>query len=393
MNNHPTWAEIDLNRLCRNYHTIRAHLHPGGKLLGVVKANAYGHGLIPIGKTLEALGIDYLGVSYLPEGVALRQAGISTPILVMGGWLEEQVDDYINYQLDITVPSVYKAELVNQVALRRGVKVSVHIKIDTGMGRLGQQWHTADRLWQALTQLRHLEIKGIWTHLATAEEKDLTYAFIQADRFAGILHSAYAAGIRPALIHMSNSGAFLQMGQEAQYDMVRVGILLYGYPPSPHLKSLIHLEPVMTVKSRVVYVKKPPAGTKVGYGAHWESPGGRWIATLPIGYGDGYPRRAGNKGWVILRGRKCPVVGRVSMDQITVDAGEEAYLGDVAVIFGDDPLGKVDLWELCEAIDAIPYEILCSLTPRVERHYREPQSQFLNHPFKMTSAIPSTNAV
>ncbi|MFN3821087.1 MAG: alanine racemase, partial [bacterium] len=217
--------------------------------------------------------------------------------------------------------------------------------------------------------LTHLEIKGLWSHFSTAENENLTYANLQSDRFSRVVECAHKLGVDPQIVHLANSGAFLQMGETVFYDMVRIGILLYGYPPSPHLTNNLPIQPIMTLKSRVVYVKKPPAGTKIGYGATWESPGEHWIATVPIGYGDGYPRRAGNRGWVYLRGRKCPIVGKVSMDQITIDAGQEAYLGDEVLLFGQTSQGNLDLWDLCQVIDATPYEILCGLTSRVERIY------------------------
>jgi len=237
------------------------------------------------------------------------------------------------------------------------------------MGRTGQRWETCEALFREFARWKHVEANGIFTHFATSDEEDLSFARIQLDRFHAALETARRLGVQPELIHAANSGALMQMAEETRFDLVRPGIMLYGWSPSAHLEGKHPLQPVMTLKSPVVFVKKPPAGATIGYGATWTSPGNRWIAPLPIGYGDGYPRTAGNRGWVMLRGKRCPVVGRVSMDQITVDAGNEAWLGDEALLFGRDGETSLSLWDLSLALDTIPYEILCGLTARVPRTY------------------------
>jgi len=337
--------------------------------MAVVKAESYGHGLIRVSQEFANCGADYLGVSFLEEGVLLREAGIDIPILVMGGLVDEQIERYLDYNLEITVSSVWKAEHADKTASKHGVKALVHLKFDTGMGRIGQAWQSAEKLLLSLTKLKHLEIKGLYTHLATAHSEDISFAHKQLDRFDDVISLASSYGIVPPFIHAANSGALMQLPEVSTYTMVRPGLMLYGYPPNPHLIDKYDLRPAMTLKTKVVYVKYPPAGTPAGYDSTWKSPGERWIATLPIGYGDGYPRRLGNRGSVILRGRKCPVVGIVSMDQITIDAGNEAYLGDEVILFGGSGEHELPLWELCKAIDAIPYELLCGLTARVPRVY------------------------
>ncbi len=366
----PTRAEVKLSALRHNFGLVRK-LAGSAKIMAVVKAEAYGHGLVRVAQEFSKIGADYLGVSFLEEGVILRETGLDIPILVMGGLVDEQIERYLDYSLDITVSSVWKARQVESLAERKGVKAAVHLKFDTGMGRVGQQWHSAELLLNATTKMSHIDLKGIYSHFASAESEDLTYAKLQLERFELILEMANRLGIEFPLIHIANSGALLQLNESTTYNMIRPGILLYGIAPSRHLEGRVELQPVMTLKSQVVYVKKPPAGTKIGYGSTWSSPGGRWIATVPIGYGDGYPRRAGNRAEVILRGRRCPVVGNVSMDQLTIDAGPEAYLGDEVLLFGKTDHYELPIWNLCEAIDAIPYEILSGLTARLPRVYVE----------------------
>lgn len=359
--NCPTRAEIDLSALRHNFAVVK-QLAGEAKIMALVKAEAYGHGLIPVSRAFAYMGVDYLGVSFLEEGVRLRQAGIKSPILVMGGLVEEQIEHYLDYNLEVTVSSVWKAREVDKVAASRNGTATVQLKFDTGMGRIGQNWQTADQLLTEVAGLSHIHVRGIYSHLATADE-DVEFAKMQVDRFKHIIETAGSCGIEPQLIHIENGGGLVQLGDKAHFTMIRPGLMLYGYSTNRALK------PVMTLKSRVVYVKKPAKGTTIGYGATYRANGDDWIATLPIGYGDGYPRSAGNRGWVMMNGRRCPIVGRVSMDMITVNAGPQAYLGDEAVLFGGSGEDKLDLWELSGQLDTIPYELMCGLTARVPRVY------------------------
>ncbi|MDP8237651.1 MAG: alanine racemase [Candidatus Hatepunaea meridiana] len=364
----PTRAEISISALKHNFTTVK-RLAGSSKIMAVVKAEAYGHGLIRVAKEFAACGADYLGVSFLEEGIVLRKEGLDIPILVMGGLVDEQIESYLDYNLELTVSSVWKARHVEEIAAKRGVKAAVQLKVDTGMGRIGPQWSTAGKMLSEVAQLRHIEVKGLYTHLAASDSNDQSFTETQLDRFDEVIKTAYAVGLEPACIHAANSGAMIQLPDCSRYTMVRPGIILYGYPPSSNLESKLNLKPAMTLKTQVVYVKYPTEGTTIGYNSTWRSPGSRWIATLPVGYGDGYPRSLSNRGWVMLRGRKCPIVGRVSMDQITIDAGNEAYLGDEVILFGGEGNQQLSLWKLCEAIDAIPYELLCGLTGRVPSVY------------------------
>jgi len=338
-------------------------------VLALVKAEAYGHGLIRMAQEFAALGADYLGVSFLEEGIALREAELSTPILVMGGLVDEQVGHYLDFDLEMTVSSIWKARRADETAAARRGRAVVHLKIDTGMGRIGQQWHTTKLLFEEVSGLRHLEVRGIYSHLASSESNDLTDTRTQLDRFSEALETARRCGLEPPLVHIANSGALMQIPDQARFTMVRPGLMLYGVAPARWLDGRLDLQPAMTLKTQVVYVKKPPAGTTIGYGATWRTPGDRWVATLPIGYGDGYPRRAGNRAWVMLRGRRCSVVGNVSMDQVTIDAGLEAYLNDEVILFGGLGENRLPIWDLAETLDTIPYELTTCLTARVPRVY------------------------
>ncbi|NQT35361.1 alanine racemase [bacterium] len=364
----PTRAEVSISALRHNF-TVARQSSGSAAIMAVVKAEAYGHGLIRIAGEFSACGADYLGVSFLEEGIILREAGVKTPILVMGGLVDEQLERYLNHDLDITVSSVWKARQADTAAAKCGMKAAVQLKVDTGMGRIGQNWRTVKDFFGEIAKLKNIDIKGIYTHLASSDAEDLSFTIEQLNRFDEVIKHARSFGIEPPFVHAANSGAMMQIPDRSRYSMVRPGLMLFGYPPDHRLDGVFDLKPVMTLKTNVVYVKYPPKGTTVGYGATWKSPGNRWIATLPIGYGDGYPRRLGNRGWVMLHNRRCPVVGRVSMDQITVDAGDEVYLGDEAVLFGGEGDHSLQLWELCSLIDAIPYELLCGLTARVPRVY------------------------
>jgi len=364
----PTRAEIDLSALRHNLEAAKALASPAG-VMAVVKAEAYGHGLIRIAQEFEQAGVEYLGVSFMEEGAILREAGVSCPILVMGGLVDEQIDRYLDHNLTITVSSVWKARQTEEAASKSGRRARVHLKFDTGIGRIGQSWLTAGRLLEETSRLPHLDIEGVYTHLASSDAADQSFAMIQIQRFEQVMDIAARLGLKFKHIHCANSGALLQFADRARFTLTRPGIMLYGYPPSERLLSAADLRPVMALKTRIVYVKKPPAGTPIGYDSTWRTPGDRWIATLPVGYGDGFPRRAGNRAYVLLRGKPCLIVGRVSMDQITIDAGDEAWLGEEVVLFGETVEGAMPIWELCRSIDATPYEVLCSLTARVPRIY------------------------
>ena len=364
----PTRAEISLPALIQNLALVR-ELSGKVKIMAVVKAEAYGHGLIEIASELSKQNVDYLAVSFLEEGIQLRNAGIRTPILVMGGLVDEQIEAYLDNRIGITVSSVWKGKQADLVAGKCKKKAEVHLKVDTGMGRIGQNWQNLEVFFQEIKQLQNLNIIGLYSHLSSSDNPESNSTQMQIGRFRDAIKMAGKYDIHPPLTHIANSGAILQNSSQSDSTMVRPGIILYGYAPSGLLEGKFQFKPVMSLKTRVVYVKKPPRGTSIGYGSTWISPGNRWIATLPLGYGDGYPWQLGNKGLVIHRNRECPVIGRISMDQITIEAADEAYLGDEVLLFGSDGTNHLSLWRLSDLANTIPYEFLCRLKSRVPKVY------------------------
>jgi len=365
----PTHAEIRLGALRRNFRKAKELAGPGVKVLATVKANAYGHGILRVSQEFVEQGADYLGVAVLEEGVYLRRNGVKAPILVLGAVNLAQIPSFIDYGLDITLPSIEKARAISAAAVKAGKKARVHLKIDTGMERIGVQWYSAEPFIDEVLSLPGLEIVGLFSHFATADD-NLAFAQEQLKRFRTVLDYLEKLGKRPPIVHISSSAGLVNM-PEARFDMVRPGIILYGYEPTP-LRG-VGVEPVMRLMSKVSYFKCLRSGTSVSYGRTWSSQEDTRIATIPIGYGDGYPRALSNKGEVIIRGRKLPIVGRVCMDQLMVDLGPdgEAYNGDDVLLFGVKGGDCLPLESLCEKIGTIPYELLCNVGQRVPRIYVE----------------------
>jgi alanine racemase len=364
-----TRAEIDLNALRYNLHAIKRHIPSATKVLGLVKANAYGHGLVEIARALEREGIDYLGVGFLEEGIALREAGVILPILVLGGVVGSQIKDFLQHRLEITVSSLEIARRINDEA-GGGVKARVHLKIDTGMERIGVRAERALPFIEQVIQLPNVEITGLYSHLATADEEDKTFAREQLSRFTAVLDELRRKGIALPLTHLANSGAVLDL-PECSFDMVRPGIMLYGIYPSAKGSRSLTLRPVLSLKSNVVYVKEVDAGVAISYGRTYRTKRKTRIATIPIGYGDGYSRRLSNLAQVIIRGVRRPVVGTICMDQLMVDLGPQTdvHVGDEVVLIGSSGTETVTAWEIAEQLGTIPYELFTSITARVPRLY------------------------
>jgi alanine racemase len=365
----PTRAEIRLGALRRNFRRARELAGPGVKLMCAIKANAYGHGILRVAQELVAEGADYLGVAFLEEGMFLRRNGIDAPILVLGAINGAQIPRFLEYELDLTIPSVEKARAVSAVAAEAGWRARVHLKIDTGMERIGVQWSSAAIFFDKVLAIPGLEIVGIFSHFATADE-DLDFARVQLDRFRTTLDIAQKAGLSPPLVHMASSAALVNI-PESRFSMVRPGILLYGYEPTPLAR--VGFEPVMRLMSKVSYFKIVRANTGVSYGLTWKAPEDTRVVTIPIGYGDGYSRALSNKGLVVIRGRKYPVVGRICMDQLMVNLGPtgEAHNGDDVLLFGVKGEDRVDAELLCELLGTIPYELTSMISARVPRIYME----------------------
>jgi len=365
----PTLVEVDLGRLAENYRAIQTKVAPA-KMMPVLKANAYGHGLIEVGQLMQSLGAEYLGVAVLEEGILLREAGITTPILVLGGILGNQLPHFMKHQLSITASSLEKIWHIAETAEQLGVTAKVHLKIDTGMERIGIHYYSAESLLEAAVQCSHVEVEGIFSHFANSDAADLTYSRLQLERFHEVLHFYEKHGWpAPRWRHMANSGGILQL-PEAYFDIVRPGLLLYGVYPDPETYRSIRVRPALSWKSRVVYFKVIKPGHPVGYGSTWETDHLIRAVTVPVGYGDGYFRSMSGQAQVLIRGKKYSTIGRISMDQVVVNIEwETAYNDDEVVLIGEMEGARITVEDLATWAGTIPYEILTNINTRVPRVY------------------------
>jgi alanine racemase len=362
-----TWAEVNLSRLSRNLQAIRAHVAPA-KVMIIVKANAYGHGLAEVAKQLGPQA-DYIGVAVLEEGIFLRELGVDVPILVLGGIWGDQVPQYLQHALTLTASSVERLEQIDTVAARMGVKAKVHLKIDTGMERIGVHYYSAQALQEAALNCKHVEVEGIFSHFANSDTSDLSHARLQLERFQEVLHFYEKNSLPMPIRHMANSAAILQL-PESHLDMVRPGIMFYGVYPAQDVLRTVEIQPALSWKSRVVYFKVIRAGHPVSYGSTWQSDHPVRIVTVPVGYGDGYFRRMSNQAQVIIRGQKYPQVGRICMDQMMVNIEtDSAFNGDEVTLMGESGSEAITAQELADWAGTIPYEILTNINTRVPRVY------------------------
>ncbi len=364
----PTFVEINLANIEYNFEQIKKRV---GKtaIMPILKANAYGHGLVRLARFFDELRADYLGVAVLEEGILLREKGISSPILVLGGILGNQIPAFLKYDLTLTASSIEKLEQINAAAFRLGIKAKVHLKIDTGMERIGVHYYNADNFIRRAFELKHVFVEGVFSHFANAARRDLSHARLQFERFSRVLEFAEKEKYDIPFKHISNSGAILQM-PEADLNMVRPGIILYGVYPSEEAKRTIKVKPALSWKTRVVYFKVIKAGHSVGYGSTWKAERDTRAVTLPVGYGDGYFRSMSHKAHVLIGGKRYPVIGTISMDQIVVDIGRDsAYNNDEAVLLGVQGKEEITVSQLAKWAGTIPYEILTNINTRVPRIY------------------------
>jgi len=367
----PTWAEIDLAALRHNLRALRQRVGPHVKVMGVVKADAYGHGAGPVARTLADAGIDMLGVATVEEGVELREAGVGTPVLVMGLAPEADLADALAHDLTLTVDGSATAGPIERAAAERGAPAPVHLKIDTGMNRLGVRAEAAARAAAEVAARPHLRLEGAYTHLACADEPDDAVTPGQLSAFAEALEAVRAAGLAPSLVHAANSAALLTR-PEAHFDMVRSGLALYGVLPSEAGRQ-VPLRPILALKSRLMAVKRVRAGEGVSYGHRWRAGRESLLGVLPVGYADGYPRALTNRAQVRAAGRLVPVVGAVCMDMVMVDLTDvpEATPGLEVALLEAEGASPLSASALAEAAGTIPYEILTGIGRRVPRVYRE----------------------
>lgn len=363
-----THVEVNLDRLAGNLQAIRQQVAPA-RVMPVVKANAYGHGLVPVAQHLVAHGADILGVAILEEGLALRQAGINAPVLVMGGIQDEQIPAYLKNDLILTVASLENLLQVDFIAGKLGIPAKVHIKIDTGMGRLGVRYEAAPECLDASLHLSNVMVSGIYSHFANSDAADLTHARLQLERFKQVLAFYEQRGLPRPMTHMANSGAVLQL-PESYFDLVRPGIMLYGVMPSHQVRRTVGVRPALTWRTRPVLSKILPPNEPVSYGSTWRSDHAVRVLTLPVGYADGYFRAFSNRGVVLVRGVRYPVVGRVCMDQILVNVEAEPLgVEDEVVLLGAQGQACLTAEELADMVMTIGYEVLTSISARVPRVY------------------------
>ena len=366
----PTRLEIDLNILAENYRQIKKHV-ANAKMMPILKANGYGHGLVRVAQLMQKLGADYIGVAVLEEGILLREQGVNIPILVLGGIWGNQIPHFLKHNLTITASSIEKLNQIDELAGQMKIKAKVHLKIDTGLERIGVHYYSAEKLLEATLKCSNLEVEGIFSHFANSDNLELSYTRLQLERFIEVLQFYEKRSIQMPIRHISKSGSILQM-PEANLDMVRPGLLLYGVYPSQEIPHTIKVKPASTWKSLVVYFKVIKANHPVGYGLTWQSDHDVRSITVPVGYGDGYFRSMSHKAEVLLRGKRYPVIGRISMDQIVVNIEKDsAYNGDEVILFGSDGENKITVEELADWAGTIPYEILTNINTRVPRVYIE----------------------
>ena len=368
MSQRPTRIVVDLDVLGGNLRAIREKV--GVPVMAIVKANAYGHGLVPVAHHLQAQGVEQLGVAFVEEGMALRRAGITVPILVLGGILGRQVTQLIQHDLEITVSSLDKLRKVEAAAERLGRKAVVHLKIDTGMERIGVHSYSCGPMIEAAAASSWCTVKGVYSHLACADDPASPMTALQLERFLEACAHFERIGAPMPIRHLANSGGVLHYPQ-TWLDMVRPGIMLYGVLPDPGAHRTVDVKPALSLISQVVYFKTVLAGHPVGYGATWAPPHDSHVVTVPIGYGDGYPRALSNRGEVLIRGHRRPIVGRLCMDQFMVDLGPDgsAYVEDDVVLIGTQGGETISVEDVAQRAGTIGYEILTRLNERVPREY------------------------
>ncbi len=369
----PTHVEIDLEAISDNVAAIATHVAPAG-VMPILKANAYGHGLVEVARHLEDRGTGVVGVAYLEEGLTLRRAGIGLDIVVLGGIVGSQIPAFLRHDLQITVPSVDKLAQVDAAAAALGRRARVHLKFDTGMERIGVHWYSAGPLVEAALASRHVDVVGVYSHLANSDDPDLRDARRQVERFEAVLDHWRRRSEPLPTRHLANSGAVLAL-PEAHYDLVRPGILCYGVAPSDEAVVTIPVRPAMRWVTRVVYFKVVEAGHPVSYGSTWAPAARTRLVTLPVGYGDGYLRAASNRAEVLVGGQRRRVVGRICMDQTMVDLTAEgsAYNGDEVVLLGRQGDEEISAAELAAHAGTIAYEVLTNVNARVPRRHLRPR--------------------
>jgi alanine racemase len=368
-----TWVEIDLDALAHNIGEVRSRIGAGQRILLVVKADAYGHGAVEVARAAVEAGIDMLGVATLQEGIELRQAGIEAPVLILSPPMESETRDIVEYDLACSVPSLGIARALSRICVDRGKTGSVHVEVDTGMGRSGVELDEALPFVTAVGKLPNLSLEGVYTHFPSSDE-DAAFTREQVSRFVEFLGRLERKGIEVPLRHAANSGAVLGVDESlaSPLNMVRPGIMVYGLRPSPGSPGdAAELHPVMSFKSRIAQIREMPEGHPVSYGMTFRTPRPMRVGVVPVGYGHGYSWRLSNTGEVLVGGMRARIVGRVTMDVtlVDVDGLPDVRVGDEVVLFGKQGEGEITVDEVADRVGTINYEIICGIGKRVTRAY------------------------
>ncbi len=363
-------AIVDCAAFRGNLKAVRAYVGPNVRIMAVIKANGYGHGMIPLAREAAASGIGDFGIARVHEGIELRDAGFHQRILVFEAAQAADVRRAVEAELTLTAMTPQLFEEIESAAQACGKKAAVHVKCDTGMGRLGLPPDQAIALMKRIARSRWTSLEGVYSHFATSELPDRAFAEGQLQRFLEVVEAVRKAGVDVPLRHMANSGAIIAM-PDAHLDMVRPGIMLYGYPPRRDMLELHPVQPVLSLVSRVAFVKTVDAGTSISYGRKYFADRRTTIVTVPLGYGDGYSRLLTGKSEALIRGRRYPIVGTICMDQlmVAVTPDDLVEVGDEVTLIGRGGNETITAWDLAERIGSIPYETTCALTPRVPRTY------------------------
>jgi len=365
----PNWLEIDLSAIRRNLAAVGGLIGEGCRILAVIKSEAYGHGALPVARAAIGGGAWGLCAASLSEARRLRRGGITAPILLLNSGPPQEAGEIVRLNLTQALYSRQMAQALSAAAAKVGALVEAHIKIDTGMGRLGILPEEADKFASEAAALPGLQIAGVFSHLATAEESDPSYAFHQFARFRGCLErmGAHLPGLKA---HIANSAAALRFPW-MRLDFVRIGLLVYGVYPTAEGSQELRLQPALAWKTRIAFLKSVPAGFPVSYGRTWRAPSSTTLATLPVGYADGYPRSLSNRGQVLFRGRLCPVVGTICMNHTLIDLGDEAgpSPGEEVVLIGPQGENRLTVNHLAEWAQTVPHEILARLGSHLPRLY------------------------
>lgn len=366
----PTWAEIDLTAVKHNLNCIRDLLDDNVKVMAVVKANAYGHGITEVSRVLVEDNVDYLGVATVDEAMTIRHSGISAPVLVLGSVLSEEAEVAAKNDITLTLCDPELTRTLKEVSRKTGKKPKVHVKVDTGMGRIGVWHEDALDFIKAINDAEEIEMEGIYTHFSSAG-RDKMVTRMQIESLENILIEMEKIGIRVKYRHAANSIAVVDW-KTSHLNLVRPGILLYGVYPKEAFRKNFILKPVMNLKTKIVYLKDAPTGRSISYGRTYITQKPTVIATIPIGYADGYGRILSNKAEALVRGQFVRVVGMVTMDQTLMDVGhiKDINVGDEVVLIGQQGGSEIHIEKIAKLAGTIPYEILSAITDRVPRIYK-----------------------